>query len=62
MPNQIMESIPGIQIFGVVALVLFFILFLFLIIRTWRADKQYLKKMSSLPLEQSTTHGDESHE
>jgi hypothetical protein len=62
MLTQFMESVPGIQIFGVAALMLFFALFLLLVIRAWCSDKQILKKMSYLPLDRTPSHGDEDHE
>ena len=62
MLNRLFESVPGFQLFGISVLLLFFVVFLLIIIRTWRADKEYLKKMSELPLEHNLTRGDKGHE
>ncbi len=61
MLKHLFESVPGIQIYAIVVLLLFFAIFLLIIIRVWRTDKQYLKKMSELPLDQTNTHGDKRH-
>ena len=62
MLKQLFESVPGIQIYGVVVLILFITLFLLIIIRVIRTDKQYLKKMSELPLDHALKHGEEKHD
>jgi cytochrome c oxidase cbb3-type subunit IV len=62
MLKQLFESIPGIQIYGIVVLVLFFLLFLAIVFRVSRADKQYLKKMSELPLQATNHNGANEHD
>lgn len=62
MLNRLFQNVPGIQIYGIFVLLLFFIIFIVIVIRVWRADKQYLKKMSELPLDQTLTRGEESRD
>jgi cytochrome c oxidase cbb3-type subunit 4 len=62
MLNRMFQNIPGIQIYGMIVLLLFFVIFIVIVIRVWRADKQYLKKMSELPLDQKFTRGEEGHD
>ena len=62
MLKQLFESVPGIQIYGVAVLILFIALFLLIIIRVIRTDKQYLKKMSELPLDHALKQGEEKHD
>ncbi len=62
MLNRLFQNIPGIQIFGIIILLLYFVIFLLIVIRAWHADKQYLKKMSELPLDQTFTRGEDNHD
>jgi cytochrome c oxidase cbb3-type subunit IV len=53
--SQVFERVAGIEIFSVLSLAIFFILFLVVIIRAIRLRKEYVEEMSNLPL-----HGEES--
>jgi len=56
--KQIFESMSDIGIFGLIAMIFFFLIFLGIIYWTIRVDKKYLKKMENMPLESSNINGD----
>ena len=56
--NQLFDSITGFEIFPIVSMILFFILFLGIVYWAVRVDKEYLKKMKELPLDNSKNNGD----
>jgi preprotein translocase subunit YajC len=62
MLKNLFESMPGIQVYGIAVLILFMILFIVIIFRIMRTDKQYLKKMSELPLDHGVKNGEEKHD
>ncbi len=45
------EQIENIEIWPVMALIIFFLFFSGLLIYTWKIDKKYVKKMENLPFE-----------
>jgi cbb3-type cytochrome oxidase subunit 3 len=47
-----------IGVFGLISMIFFFLLFLWIIYWTIRADKEYLKKMRNLPLDSKKINGD----
>ncbi|CAN5480080.1 cbb3-type cytochrome c oxidase subunit 3 [soil metagenome] len=49
--NEVLQSIDGISIYPIFSLLIFFVFFLGLTIWVIKADKNYLKKMSELPIE-----------
>ena len=51
MEKEVLRAIAGIDIYPVVSLVIFFVFFVIIIIRTIKADKRVIEKMSNLPLE-----------
>ncbi|MFH1196267.1 MAG: cbb3-type cytochrome c oxidase subunit 3 [bacterium] len=51
MISNYLSTIDGVSIFPVIALLLFFSLFVGLLIWTFRIDKSYLKEMQNLPLD-----------
>jgi glucan phosphoethanolaminetransferase (alkaline phosphatase superfamily) len=53
METKVMESMDGVTVYPVVSLIVFILFFVAIIIWMIRADKEYLKKMSSLPLDDS---------
>ena len=59
--KQIFESMSDIGIFGLIAMIFFFLIFLGIIYWTIKADKKYLKKMENMPLESSNINGDLNH-
>ncbi len=50
--NNYLQAIEGVDIYAIFSLLVFFVFFVFLIIWMFRVDKSYLKKMSSLPLDE----------
>jgi cbb3-type cytochrome oxidase subunit 3 len=50
-----------IGVFGLISMILFFLIFLGVIYWTIRADKKYLKKMENMPLDSSKVNGDKNH-
>ena len=59
--KQIFESMSDIGVFGLVAMIFFFLVFLGIIYWTIKADKKYLKKMENMPLDSSKIDGDLNH-
>lgn len=51
MISQYLQSIHGMQMVGVVSLIVCIALFLFVVVRAIRADKKFLRHMSQLPLD-----------
>ncbi len=45
------ESIDGLEIYPIFSLIVFFIFFVLVFIWSMKADKNYLKKMEEIPLE-----------
>ena len=60
--KEIFQSMSGIEVFGIVVMITFFIIFLGVILWSIKADKQYLNRMSTLPLDSSTNNGDLNHD
>ena len=59
--KQIFESMSDIGIFGMIAMILFILIFIGVVVWTIRADKNYLKKMENMPLDSSHINGDKNH-
>jgi len=59
--KQIFESMSDISIFGMIAMILFILIFIGVIVWVIRADKNYLKKMENMPLDSSNINGDTNH-
>lgn len=53
MYRQILESIDGIGIYPVISLIIFISFFAAMVIWLLKADNSYLRRMGSLPLDQS---------
>ncbi len=51
MYNEILQSIEGIAIYPMFSLVVFVLFFICLAFWTFKADKNYMKEMSEIPLE-----------
>ena len=45
------ESITGVDIYGLIGLLMCFIVFTAVILWAWKADKKLMTKMSNIPLE-----------
>lgn len=61
MYKDILNSIKGVEIYPIITLIIFFIVFIALIIWVFKLDKSKVEEMSLLPLEDSTierTDGD----
>lgn len=59
--RDLIESMAGIEIFGLLSLFIFLIIFSAVIYWTIKADKKYLDKMKNLPLDNSSMNGDVNH-
>jgi hypothetical protein len=51
MYKELLRSIAGIEVFPVISLTLFVIVFTLMLIRVWRLDAHRLKAMAALPLD-----------
>jgi cytochrome c oxidase cbb3-type subunit 4 len=51
MYKNVLESISGIEIYPLISLVIFFVFFTLVLIWVFKADKQYMKKMETIPLD-----------
>jgi cytochrome c oxidase cbb3-type subunit 4 len=51
MYKNILQSINGVEVYAIIALLIFFLFFVGVTIWLLKVDKNYLKKMSKLPLE-----------
>ncbi len=58
--KHILESIPGVSIWPIIALFLFFAVFIAMIIYVMRMDKSFVNYMGDLPLDssESSKNGD----
>jgi cbb3-type cytochrome oxidase subunit 3 len=52
MYKNILQSINGVEVYAIIALLVFFLFFVGVTIWLLRIDKNYIKEMSNLPLEQ----------
>jgi hypothetical protein len=55
--RSVLESIDGVNIYPVISLVIFFIFFVVILFRTFKIDKNFIKRMSELPLEKEDSSG-----
>jgi len=51
--RDIFDSMSGIEIYGLISMIFFFLVFLGVIYWSIRADKNYLTKMEKMPLDSS---------
>ena len=51
MYREVLQSIKGVDVFAVIALIIFILFFVLVAVRLLRMDKDHLKKMAQLPLE-----------
>ncbi len=59
--QYLFDSIAGVEIFPIISLILFFVVFVGIVIWAIRADKDYLKKMEELPLDVSNNNGEQNN-
>jgi hypothetical protein len=57
MYKQVLQGIEGIEIYPIISMIVFILFFITIIIWIIKADKNYLKKMGSLPLENDNPGG-----
>ena len=60
MYKTVLQSIENIEIWPVISFVIFFVFFLCLLIWVFTADKKFIDKMKSLPIEADGSHRNES--
>ena len=53
MYKEVLRSIEGVEIYPIVALLIFFSFFLAVVVRAFTADKEKLRQMAMLPLDAS---------
>ncbi len=58
MLKEIFRAIPGINIFPLISLILFFTIFVIVTIWILRVKESYIKKMEELPLDDNSDHFD----
>jgi len=46
-----LESITGVDIYAIIAFLIFFNIFIIISLWAWKADKKLIKKLSNIPLE-----------
>ena len=51
-------SIPGVEIFPIISLIIFVIIFAIVVIWTFRLDKEVIAEMESIPLDNDMNDGD----
>ena len=56
--SNLLESISGIEFFGLVSLLLFFSIFIMVLFWTVKMDRNYINKMKEMPLDSSNLNGD----
>ncbi len=49
--SNYLTSIKDVEIFPVISLIIFFLVFVIVLVKVIRLDKNYIKKMGNLPLE-----------
>lgn len=51
MYKDVLQSIKGVDLYAIISLILFIVLFIVVVVRLIKMDKNYIKKMERLPLE-----------
>jgi hypothetical protein len=54
MYRQILQSIQDVEIWPIVSLIVFFVLFLAIVIKVFLIDKKHIQKMKNMPLDDGT--------
>jgi len=54
MEQKVIESLDGVTVYPVISLVVFILFFVVILIWMIKADKNYIKTMSDLPLEDNS--------
>jgi cytochrome c oxidase cbb3-type subunit IV len=50
--KEVLQSIDGIEFYTIVSMIIFILIFIGVTIWLFKADKNYIKKMSELPLDE----------
>lgn len=53
MYKNVLESMAGVDVYPIISLIIFFLFFIGVLLWVMKADKSYINKMGSLPLENS---------
>ncbi len=61
MIKNVLESIAGVEIYGIISLVLFFAVFLFMVIRTVGIKKDDIRQYSLIPLDDTESSEPSNH-
>ena len=56
--GEIIKSIPGINILTIITTIAFFLMFIGIVVWAVRANKNYIRKMSELPLDSKIKNGE----
>ncbi len=56
-----LEQIPGIEIYPIISLLLFFVFFMIVGYMGLTADKEHIEEMKNLPLDKNNDLNDENH-
>ena len=59
--KNIFNAMSGIEVYCIISMILFFLIFLGVIYWSIKVDKKYLNKMKQLPLDSSNSNGDLNH-
>ena len=57
--KYLVEQLPGAEIYAIVPLLIFFSLFIIIVFKAWKADHNYIRKMEQLPLDSSSSNGED---
>ncbi|MBS4036055.1 MAG: cbb3-type cytochrome c oxidase subunit 3 [Ignavibacterium sp.] len=57
MMRDVLQSVEGISLYPIISMIIFVLFFAILIIWMIKVDKNYIKKMSNLPLEKEDENG-----
>ena len=56
--GEIIKSIPGVNFFTMIMTVVFFLVFIGIVVWAVRANKDYIQRMSALPLDSTIKNGE----
>lgn len=62
MYKNVLESIQGVEVYPIISLAIFILFFVVMIYRIIKMDKQLIKKMESLPLDNINYEGEKENE
>jgi cytochrome c oxidase cbb3-type subunit 3 len=59
MIKNVISEIGGVGLYGVISIVLFFVVFTGMLLRAWRMKKSFDRELGSLPLNDGETHSNQ---